>query len=263
MAAYGLDTIAYRYLAPSEAALLNGIILGIDLDKKTELYRTMLAAGLIHIAVISGMNLRLIEETITNACYWIPLRFRILFTLSTIVLFSLLVGIEPPIFRAISVIFLEKIGLWFGRKSNSWVSLLISALVGLVWEPSWLSSLSFALTYAATCGVLLVNKPSTRHEGADFPFRKVFLSIVDELRISLGACLGTAPILYYFFGRIQFISVISTPLVGWALLPITFGGFAMILMSFVSDDAAETIAYGVSFLLNYVQFVADVCARIS
>lgn len=242
-------------LPEPHASLAAGIALGVNLDKKTQAYHSLLEAGLIHIVVLSGTNVSLILKAVDTALSGVPKIIRTITSLTTVVVFSIWVGIEPPIFRATCFAVLSHLGSLTGRTPHPAIMLLTTALCALVLKPEWAGSLSFILTYTASSAIMLTGKPSTIERPYNNLVAKVQSYVVNELKTSTAATLATAPIIWFYFGRIQLHGIFSTVAVSWAVVPIMFLGFITIVCQLNMPTIAPLFSYPLKFLLDFVLFV--------
>src|SRR3989344_2351595 len=88
------------YLSEPQASLTNGILFGMPVRSSGELYENLKRTGLLHIVVLSGMNITLLSSIICSLTARLGKKLSIIITLVTIVGFILFVGIQPPIVRA-------------------------------------------------------------------------------------------------------------------------------------------------------------------
>jgi competence protein ComEC len=138
---------------------MNGIVLGIPLKNQWGLYQGLIRVGLVHMVVLSGMNITLLVQLISSVLFFVSKPLKIGITIFAIVGFTLFVGIQPPVARAAVMGVISLLGLQLGRKVSGWYCLMLSGIICLVIWPAWVSSLSFYLSYAATSGIILVPKP--------------------------------------------------------------------------------------------------------
>ncbi|MDW8095783.1 MAG: ComEC/Rec2 family competence protein, partial [Aquificaceae bacterium] len=171
--------------------------------------------GLVHLLVISGFHLAMVFLVLKLL---LPYPYGILlgaFGVSLYVLF--LVPHEPPVLRAwLMLLFWVMVKLMEGRP-NSIGILLSSASILLLFEPSFVRSYSFWLSFLATLYILLGLRifPS---EG-NLLHRHVLL----PLGVSFCAFLGVSPLLMSFT-NISMGSIIFSHVVGYLLFPFTFYG---------------------------------------
>lgn len=112
-----------------ESALLNGILVGDDslMDEDfSNLYRTI---GLSHITVVSGSNIAAILAVLLLLTYRLPKLFRVGFSLVGILAYVFLVGLDPPVLRALVMGSLSLFVLTYGERADSLRILLFTAVV--------------------------------------------------------------------------------------------------------------------------------------
>jgi len=119
-------------------------------------------SGLYHVIVVSGSHLiffcfflELLLESMTRNRKGIFAQTLILFTLF---IYTLACNLEPPLIRACFSYLLGLIGNRLRLNYNSVVSLLISVLLCLVFEPSWILSRSLLLSSIASLSLILTKK---------------------------------------------------------------------------------------------------------
>lgn len=144
------------YFPEPHASLMNGILLGRPLFVTNTFYNQLKDVGLIHIVVLSGMNITLLTAIIMNTIVsYVGRKIASIITIVIIILFVLFVGAEAPIVRAAIMGILSLVGLLYGRKTIALYLLLLSALIMILVNNEWLSSISFQLSFSATLGIIL------------------------------------------------------------------------------------------------------------
>lgn len=202
-----------KHLPEPESGLVAGIVLGYKKDIGQIFYEQMIKSGTIHIAVASGYNIMLVGGTVLSICFWIMKRkMASVVAVLAMLFYALEAGGEPPVIRAVimaGVIFLAAI---IGRKAISWWILLVAGWLMLLVEPLLLVNVSFQLSMAASFGLMVVE-----------PFmRKALTSNHEKLEemlggsgvlTSLSTMVMTAPIIWWNFGRMSWISILSNILI--------------------------------------------------
>lgn len=248
--------IINRYFSPAEATLLNGILFGIPVTHEWWLYQKLINVGLIHLVVLSGMNITLLIQLVMTITFYFPKKLRYIISIVTIVLFILFVGIQPPIIRAAFMGILSCLGFLIGRKVNSMYALLLSGILSLILWPDWFSSLSFQLSYASTTGLILFGKPLITYSGRN-PFLLVIMYCFNELQISLAAQILTIPLIWYVFGRISYISPLSNLLVGWTIYPLMILGFIICILGSINFELGKLPLFFTHVLISYIISVVN------
>lgn len=246
------------YLPEPHASLMNGILLGMPLKNQWRLYQDLIKVGLVHMIVLSGMNITLLVQLVTSLLFFVSKQIRILVTMIAIVCFTLFVGIQPPIARAAVMGVISLLGLQIGRKVSSWYCLLLSAIVCLIVWPDWVSSLSFYLSYAATSGIILVPKPLSISSNRKKPLSYICKYCLEDLQTSISAQFFTLPLIWYFFGRISFISPVTNLLVSWTIAPIMVLGFIICTLGPISSHLVKPAVFFAYVLISYIITVVHI-----
>lgn len=124
------------------AATLSSLLCGKNITD-TELKKNLIKTSLIHIFVVSGSHLILLDECLS--ILRIPLYLRFLF----LSFYSLVVGWQPPAVRA-----LLALGVRVGFKKMRWnfppdLLVMIAGLFTLALLPEWWNSLSLVMSWCA------------------------------------------------------------------------------------------------------------------
>lgn len=246
------------YLPEPHASLMNGILLGIPLKNQWGLYQSLIKVGLVHMIVLSGMNITLLNEMLDSVVFFLPKTAKIYVKIFTIVIFTLFVGIQPPIMRAAIMGIITLLGLQIGRKVSPWYCLLISGMVCLILWPTWISSLSFYLSYTSTSGIILLPKPFSIKTSQKKPLTFLWKYVLDDLQVSIAAQLFTLPLIWYYFGRISLISPLSNLLVSWTIAPIMILGVFICLCHPISSYLAKPFALCSYVLISYMLSVVRI-----
>lgn len=271
------------------ASLFNGILLGRDLFVTQAFYQHLKDVGLIHIVVLSGMNITLLSAIIINTLVKFISRFwTIIITIVIILFFVLFVGAEPPIIRAAIMGILSLIAILYGRQTMAIYTLFLSGVIMLLWHNEWLLSISFQLSFAATLGIILFGRiehnkiqnsklkvqsgkspltaclaGSLRIEaGGRAHYYLLATYLKEELRISLAAQVFTLPIIFWYFRTISLVSPLANVLVAWLIAPIMILGMIIMGCGFVSWKLGFLVSWLVYPLLSFIVLVVETLAKI-
>ena len=165
-------------LAPPEAALLRGMVLGEDEDLADEVREDFQRSGLAHILAVSGQNVMLLVVLVLGACALtgVPLRARLLLAMAVVAVYVPLAGGGPSIQRAGVMGVAGLVAALAGRPARRWYALLLAAAATLmlnpraVGEPGW--QLSFAAVVALLVGAAPLRAGWRADAGARWPTRR-------------------------------------------------------------------------------------------
>jgi len=219
-------------LPEPEAALADGILLGIESGIPRSLYADFNATSTSHIIVISGFNISIIAGVflLLFERLWGRKRAAIPAMIG-IVLYVLLVGASAAVLRAglMGLIFIA--ATLFGRRSTAIISLFASALIMLALNPLTLWDVGFQLSFMATLGLILLTPtleaytrralsrllPETWLESA-------MAWLNDAFVVTLAAQIVTTPMIVAYFGRFSLISLLTNFLILPAQPAVMIGG---------------------------------------
>lgn len=257
-----ITSITYLYLSEPFASLLNGILYGIELDKKTNLYHTIHITGLLHLVVLSGSNISLITGLLLSSLAHFSKGFAIVFTVLFIVFFITLTGLEAPIARAGILSICTLVCLLYGYRLQAWYILGLSGLIITIIKPEWLTSLSFQLTYAATGGIMLFGNMHIRNDEKAYGLGSISQYMRDELRVTLSAQVFTTPLIFYTFREISIISPLANICISWVVSPLIIAGFIMTALGLIHPllgFVPSYICYGIlMYMVMTIHLLAEV-----
>ena len=205
-------------LAEVENSLGLSYLLGMKTGLPEDLNDNLRTVGLVHIVVASGAHLSILVE-IARRVFGKFSRFSsLLFSCLFILFFMALVGFTPSIMRAGIMSILAIFAWYVGRKFAPWRLILIVAAVTLIFNPTYVISLGWLLSFASFTGIMILGpKLATFFYGDRQP--KFIASII---LTTISATLMTLPITLYYFGTLSLISVIANLLI-LPTLPIAMG----------------------------------------
>lgn len=174
------------------AALLPGLAVGDTRAVPAELDTAMKSASLSHLTAVSGANCAVVVGLVfaVAALCRAPRAVRVVAALAALGGFVVLVTPEPSVVRAAAMAAIAMLGLLLGR-TPAGLSTLSAAVALLLCADPWLAtSLGFALSAAATGGLLVLAPPLARSMARWMP-RALALA----LAVPLSAQLACGPLL--------------------------------------------------------------------
>lgn len=216
---------AYRVINASlpqpEAALVNGILLGLDGNLPPALVEAFQVSGTAHIIAISGFNIALLAGLFMGLFgRLLPRWWALLVTLLALTAYTLLVGAEPAVVRAAIMGSLALAGRELGRRSSGLNALVFAAALMCLGNPNLLWDAAFQLSFMATLGLVLFADPLQC--GFQHLAGRVFSSaraerltgfVGEYVLVTLAAQITTLPVIAAHFGRVSWVALISNPLV--------------------------------------------------
>ncbi len=204
----------------------------------------MVRAGLAHLTAVSGSNTSLVVAIAMAAVAGLGLgwRARVVTCLSVLSAYVMLVRPQPSVLRAAAMGVVALVALSAGGRRRGPPALLASALLLLLLLPEFALSLGFALSFAATAGLLVVGPPIAERLGS----WQVTCWMPEPLRAALAvaaaAHLATLPLSILMGNGASLVAlpanVVVTPLVPFA----TVLGLGAALVAPVAAAPAALIA---------------------
>ncbi len=235
-----------------------GLVLGLTIGDRSqisdELTFAMRELSLSHIVAVSGANLAIAMGAafLLARALGVGRRIRFLVASATALGYATVVGPEPSVLRALFMAHVVLICLALGRNTAALVAIAWTAIILLAVDPFLATDFGFALSVAATSGILLLAKPiQQRLEG------RVPKVLALGLAVSLSAQLFTLPILLMLQPGIPSYSVLANLLVMPLLTPITLLG----LLSFIMQPLPQATEL-LSFMASLAAWVIEQLANL-
>lgn len=249
------------YLPEPQSSLVNGIIFGIDIKATKSFYQQLKIVGLLHIVVLSGMNINLLSTTVFQTInQYFSRSISTLITILIIIFFIIFVGPKAPIIRAGFMSILTLVAVVFGRKSYPLYSLFLSLVFIAIFFPSWLKTISLKLSYAATLGLILFG--NFKIKDAENFFEEVKNIFKKEFFTSLSAQTFTAPLIFLYFKEISLISPVSNILAAPVIVPIMIFGFLTAILGKINFYLGILPAWICYLFACYLVFITQILSKI-
>lgn len=205
-----------RALGPQAAGLLPGLVLG-DVSGLDDAVRDdFRAAGLSHLVAVSGANFALVCGAAVLAIMTAGAspRSAAVAGAAVIVVFVILVRPSPSVIRAALMGGVGLLAMVTARRGQSLPALGSAVIVGLLWWPELAIAPGFALSVAATAGLVLWGS-GIRDWLRD---RRMPAGAAELVAMTLAAQIVTAPVVAMLNGRYVFIGILANlvvvPIVG-------------------------------------------------
>jgi competence protein ComEC len=240
-----------RFLPEPESGLVAGIVLGYKKDIGQEMYNLMVKSGTIHIAVASGYNIMLVGGTVLSICFWILRRkWATIVAIVAMLGYAIEAGGEPPVIRAVIMAGVVFLAALVGRKAISWWILLVTGWLMVLAEPLLLENVSFQLSMAASVGLMIVEPWISKILSAGHE-KLVEVLGGSGILTSFSTMVATAPIIWWNFGRMSLIGVLSNILILPLVPVLMIIGAAMQLLPPVFSYPTYIVAH---WMVEVIQF---------
>lgn len=184
-----------------------------------EKYEQFISSWMVHIVAVSGSNILYVVLFLNIVLFFIPYYIRTGIIIIAIVFYALICGLDSSVIRAVIMWILTLIAILWGRVVSAWRLLAIAWIAILVWNPLLLLyDLWFLLSFSALVGILIISKVADR-----LPTNNKTTTLLKSYILpSIGAWVGTLPILLFFVGTTNIASIFANifivPIVPFVLL---------------------------------------------
>ncbi len=250
-----LDQRISQILPSPQAELLSGILLGQNKNLPGKLKLALRDTSTLHIVVASGQNLSMVAGFFLALSGLIKRKNAVILSLIAVIFYTVLTGFQVPILRAAIMFSFSSLALLFGRQKQTARILIITAGLMLLINPSWLTDLSFQLSFLATFGIVVVA-----------PILLKYLSwplIGQDLAVTIGAQLMVMPVIIQNFHQLSLVSVFTNLLIGWTIPIIMILGAIMLLISLISISLAWILGLIAGAFLTYFIYIVQFFASLN
>lgn len=248
-----IEGVLDQSLSPLHSGMLKSIMFGNQGYLDSEMLKLFSISGTAHIIAVSGLHVGVIALLLHQLLKFFNLSKKKILMITMLVLFfySAIVNFPISIVRASSMYYLYVLSYFIERRYDAINSLMMIALILLLYNPLNLFSVSFQLSFSATLSILLL-----------YPIIKEKLIFIPKqlqslLAVTISAQVGTIPILIYHFQQMSLVAFIANILIVPTLVPLLFMAFASIFFSLFAIELAVTINYLTNLLLTYIYWIVN------
>lgn len=242
-------------LPAPHAAVLLGVVLGIRQGIPPELQQALIATGLVHLLVLSGLKVAVFGRIVQGALRPFLRQYATLPALCLIGLYALAGGATPAAIRAAVMGGLAIAAANLGRPSHVWTSLAVTAAAMLAWRPELAWDVGFQLSFAGTTAIILLTPWIERR-------LHLLPHVVREpFAVTCAAQVGTLPMMATDFHVLSLVGPIANALVLPILPALIAAGLALGPLSLL-PEVARVAAIPLAGLLAFLEQVSYVLARV-
>ena len=244
----------------ASGALIPGLVLG-DTSLETHVFiNDMLLSGLTHLTAVSGENFAIIAAFLLWVLQWVlpHLKGRLLVTSIVLLGFIFLVRPSPSVLRATVMVSVLLIAKARGVRSSALAALGLAISILVLIDPFEATDPGFALSVAATAGILLLHNPVTTWLVRFVRHRK----LAELLAISISANLICTPLTIAISGQFSIMSLPSNFFVEPIVAPITIIGFIAALIAPFAANFSYLLALSQKPFAAVIVWVASNFAKV-
>ncbi len=249
-----VERIIFAIVPEQAAGLIAGILLGTKTNIPEDLYEALVRTSTVHIVALSGYNVSIVAETITNFFKtFLRPAYASVFGGLGIVLFVIMTGASSTAVRAGLMAILVIIARSLGRPAQALRVMAIAANVLVLYNPWYLvADASFQLSFLATLGLVLVSPIYVSRLSNYMP--PLF---AEALGTTLAAETAVAPFILYNMGVFSVVAlpvnILIIPLVPMIML----SGFIGILIGAFSASLGIIVGYPAALLTSLLVWIIE------
>jgi len=251
-----LREVAGETMAPAEAALFTGLVIGDDSRQDRATVERFRAAGLSHLTAVSGQNVAYVLAMAGMALRALRPWPRWAATVALIAWFCLVTRFEPSVLRAGVMAALSATAFAVGRDRSPLRVLALAVLGLVVVDPLLVHSIAFWLSVGATAGVTGLAPALERRLGGP-------RWLAAPLAVALGAQLGVLAPSWLVFGRLPPLgtpaNLLAVPVAGLVML---WGLPVALVAASLPDVVARVVMLPARLGTRWIGTVAAVVERV-
>lgn len=241
----------------NEANIIKTMVLGLkeDLPEDTKDYYKR--AGISHLLAISGLHIAIIGLFIFGLLNkMLSMRISVFVTIFLLIIYCILTGSSISTVRATIMISIMLMGNIFYRKYDTLSALGATAIIILTFNPYQLFDAGFLLSFSAVIGIIVIG------QNLNYRLNKNNNIIIATLLITLGATLGTYPVILWFFYELPMYSIIINLFVVNVMSIVIGGAIIGLIFSYIWLPIGKFISGIVFFVLRYIEICTKVVSKL-
>ncbi|MDI2030788.1 DNA internalization-related competence protein ComEC/Rec2 [Saccharopolyspora sp. TS4A08] len=256
----GLREVSAEHLSPEASGLLPGLVVGDTAGLPPEVEQDFETAGLSHLTAVSGANLAIVCGAVLVLLHLLGLGPVVCAVGAALVLvgFVGLTGPEPSVLRAAAMGAITLLALVLGRRRSALPALAASVVGLLLLLPELATSAGFALSVAATAGLVLL-APAW---AAALRARGVPVGLAEAIAVPVAAHVVTAPLIAAISGGVSLVAVPANLLAAPVIAPATVLGVLATVTAPASTWLAGLLVELAGPELAWVLLIADRAAAV-
>ncbi|SEL68960.1 competence protein ComEC [Nonomuraea pusilla] len=251
-------------LPPEQAGLLPGLVVGDVSRMDQHVAADLKEAGLSHLTAVSGANLAIVAGAALalSRVLGLSLPLRASFAAIAMVAFAVVARPSPSVLRALLMGLVAAVALGTGRTKDGVAALSATVLLLVLFAPELARSYGFALSVAATAGILLL-APRWRDAlcGASGRVRLPRWA-AEAMAVPAAAQAAVTPVLVLMSGQVSLVAVPANLLVAPAVAPATLLGFGAALVAPFWPEAARLLVIPAGHAVQWIITVAGWAAAV-
>ena len=196
-----IKNLEKNHFHKSELSVVIALLLGQQQDISPEVVKDYQYAGAVHVLSVSGLHVGFILLFITYLLKPFPNTrtgsiIKLIIVITFLWAFGILAGLAPSVVRSVTMFSFVAIGMYLRRSINIYNTLAVSALLILLFQPSFLFDVGFQFSYVALYFIVWLQPFLASAWNPKYIILRQFWEIIT---VSFAAQIGTLPISIYYF----------------------------------------------------------------
>ena len=196
-----IKNLEKNHFHKSELTIVIALLLGQQQDISPEVVKDYQYAGAVHVLSVSGLHVGFILLFITYLLKPFPNTrtgsiLKLIIVITFLWAFGILAGLAPSVVRSVTMFSFVAIGMYLRRSINIYNTLAVSALLILLFQPSFLFDVGFQLSYVALYFIVWLQPFLASAWNPKYIILRQFWEIIT---VSFAAQIGTLPMSIYYF----------------------------------------------------------------
>jgi len=246
----------------TELGVAIALLLGQKQELSPEIIRDYQFAGAVHILAVSGLHIGIILLFLNFLLKPFPNTRRgsfikLIIILSSLSSFAIIAGLSPSVMRSVTMFSFVAIGMHLRRSTYIYHTLLVSAMLILLFKPSFLFEVGFQLSYLALFFILWL-QPLLAQLWS--PRNKIINYFWQILSVSFAAQIGVLPLSIYYFhqfpGLFFVTNLVVIPFLS-ILMPLGVIVMFLAAFNFVPLFLSKPFEWGILLMNKIINWVAS------
>lgn len=196
-----IKNLEKNHFHKSELSVIIALLLGQQQDISPEVVKDYQYAGAVHVLSVSGLHVGFILLFITYLLKPFPNTrtgsiIKLIIVITFLWAFGILAGLAPSVVRSVTMFSFVAVGMFLRRSINIYNTLAVSALLILLFQPSFLFDVGFQLSYVALYFIVWLQPFLASAWNPKYIILRQFWEIIT---VSFAAQIGTLPMSIYYF----------------------------------------------------------------
>ncbi|MBR6253360.1 MAG: DNA internalization-related competence protein ComEC/Rec2 [Clostridia bacterium] len=260
-----LDVLG-KLFPKEESGLIIGMLIGDTTYLSDDTIKSFKDSGISHLLAVSGSNVAfivLMTKFVFDKIFGKSISNYL--SIITIIIFVFVSGCSLSVIRAgVMAIIIILYNLIMHREDII-VSISLSCLLILLFNPFSICDVGFILSYGGTIGIVILYKPIKMFfisKVDNLKHKNILENIIDVFSVTLSAQIILIPIINYFFNTFSIISFLTNLLVSPFVGIVTIYGFIIYIIGLVSIEIARFLSFPLYVVVKLVILISKICSNI-